>query len=110
VASGGGPLNSGPVLLRQSARYPVIVAALAGPDGSDLSLLVLSGQVNAAGEWSMVAVDRVSAVNGSLLGVDYRAVPSGYAGNGNFTGWVGQGHVRLLPSPQPYDGFIITAW
>lgn len=132
VASGGGTLSSGLLLLRQSARYPVIVAAAAGPDGSDLSLLVLSGRVNASGEWSRVAVEHVT-INGSLRGVDYRAATRGVGGRpdwtwlsadptgryllfsyqataGFVTGWIGQGTVHLLPVKQPYLGYLITAW
>lgn len=132
VASGGGTLSSGLLLLRQATGYPVIVAALAGPDGSDLTLLVLSGRVNASGEWSRVAVEYVS-INGSLLSVDYRVVPQGFGGkpdwtwlsadpsgryllfsyqaSGGFvTGWLGQGGIHLLPVKQPYVGYLITAW
>jgi hypothetical protein len=132
IASGGGKLSSGLLLLSQSARYPVIVAALAGPDGSRLSVLVLSGHLNASGEWSRVAVEHVT-IGGSLLGVDYRAAtrgvggkpdwtwlsadPSGryllfsYQAAGGFvTGWIGQGRVHLLPVKQPYLGYLISAW
>lgn len=44
LAAGGGSLSDGQPLLRQSARYPVIAQALGGPDGSDLTLAVLSGR------------------------------------------------------------------
>jgi hypothetical protein len=133
VASGGGTLSSGLLLLSQSSRYPVIVAAVAGPDGSDLSVLVLSGRVNASGEWSRVTVEHAAIGNGPVLGVDYGAATRGVGGKpdwtwlsadpsgryllfsyqatgGLVTGWIGQGRVHLLPVKQPYLGYLITAW
>jgi hypothetical protein len=132
----GGALDSGALLLTQSARYPVIAGAIAGPDGGDLTLLVLSGHLTASAvtaAWSRVAVEHVSAVSGSLLGVAYRssaldgegqpngvwvsADPSGryllfsYQGPGGFyTGWISQGRIHRLPIKQPYLGYVITAW
>jgi hypothetical protein len=73
VAAGGGALNQGSVLLTQSARYPVIAAAVAGPAPSELSVIVLSGRPGAGGTWSKIAVERVADGSGALLGVDYRA-------------------------------------
>jgi hypothetical protein len=110
-----------------------MVAAVAGPDGSDLSVLVLTGRVNASGEWSRVAVEHVAIGNGSVLGVDYSAATRGVGGRpdwtwlsadpggryllfsyqatrGFVTGWIGQGRVHLLPVKQPYLGYLITAW
>lgn len=133
AGTGGGALDRSALLLTQSARYPVISGAVAGPDPSELYLLVLSGQPGAAGSWSQVAVERVSAVNGSLLGVEYRAAihggegrpsevgisadPSGryllfsYLGDGGlYTGWIGPGKLHFLPIKQPYLGISITAW
>jgi hypothetical protein len=133
VASDGGTLSSGLLLLSQSARYPVIVAAVAGPDGSDLSVLVLSGRVNASGEWSRVTVEHAAIGNGPVLGVDYGAATRGVGGKpdwtwlsadpsgryllfsyqatgGLVTGWIGQGRVHLVPVKQPYSGYLITAW
>ncbi|HEV2253523.1 MAG TPA: hypothetical protein VGS06_10045 [Streptosporangiaceae bacterium] len=132
----GGPLNSGALLLTQSARYPVIAGAVAGPDGGDLTPLVLSGHLTVKADtaaWSRIAVEHVSVASGALLGVGYRsstqgndglpeddwisADPSGrylhfsYTGqNGIYTGWISQGRIHLLPIKQPYLGYVITAW
>lgn len=133
VAAGGGPLDSGHVLLSQSARFPVIVQALAGPDGSDLSVLVLYGHVNAAGVWPRVAVEHVSAVNGSLLGVDYHAITQPNGGEPDFTwlstdpsgryviynyaaplayvtGWIDRGGLNPLPIGATTVGPLVIAW
>jgi hypothetical protein len=133
VETGGGRLDRSALLLTQSARYPIIADAVAGPDPSELNLVVLSGQADADGSWSKVAVDRVSAVNGSLLGVGYHAAarggegqpdavgispdPSGryllfsYLGAGGlYTGWLGQGKLHFLPIKKPYLGMSISAW
>jgi hypothetical protein len=120
------------VLLAQSARYPVIASAVAGPGPAELTVLVLSGKPGSAGSWSEVAVERVSAVNGSLLGVMYRAAahggdgqpdsvgisadPSGryllfsYLGPGGFSiGWIGSGKLHFLPVKQPDSGMSLMA-
>ena len=125
VASGGGTLDSGSLLLKQSAEYPVIAAAIAGPDGSDITAVVLAGQVN--------SIEHISAVSGSLIGVDYRtsrphepegtqdyvsltADPSGRYllfyykdGSGFNIGWIGRGAFHLLPGGQN-PGPWIQAW
>ena len=44
-AAGGGRLGSGPVLLRQSARFPYIVQALISPDGRTITAVVLTGRM-----------------------------------------------------------------
>lgn len=44
-AAHGGRLDSGRVLLRQSARYPYIAQAQISPDGSTITAIVLSGRV-----------------------------------------------------------------
>jgi hypothetical protein len=73
-ASTGGSLNTGStLLLTQSRRYPVIETALAGPEPSELYLLVLSGTPGVGGAWSQLEVDRVSATSHRLLGVEYHA-------------------------------------
>jgi hypothetical protein len=133
VATGGGTLDRSALLLTQSARYPVIAAAIAGPVSAELSVVVLSGTPGSFGSWSKVAVDRVAAVSGSLLGVDYLAAahggegqpsrvgisadPSGryillsYSGQGGlYTGWLWQGKLHFLPVRQPYLGWSISAW
>jgi hypothetical protein len=73
VAAGGGALDRGTVLLTHSARYPVIVTAAAGSRASELTVLVLSGHMSSSGWFPKVAVERVSAVSGKLLGVEYRS-------------------------------------
>src|SRR5580693_5231447 len=71
VTAGGGALDSGALLLTQSARYPVIADAIAGPEAGQLNIVVLSGHASVEGTWSKVAVERVAAVSGALLGVEY---------------------------------------
>jgi hypothetical protein len=133
VGTGGGALDRSAVLLAQSARYPFIAAAVAGPAGAELNVVVLSGHTGPSGSWSKVAVERVSAVNGSLLGVVYRSAPQrgekqpigvdispdpsgrylllSYRGPGEiYTGWIEAGKLHFLPVRQPYLGFLITAW
>jgi hypothetical protein len=84
----------------------------------DVNLVVLSGKPRSYGSWSKVAVERVSAVNGSLLGVEYRAAAHGGEGQpssveispdpsgryllfsctglgGLYTGWLGQGKLSF---------------
>jgi hypothetical protein len=131
--AGGGTLGRSALLVSQSARYPLIVDAAAGPGPSQLTLLVLSGHPR-AGVWPVVSMDRVSAATGALLGVTYRtstdgtgagtptgghisADPGGrnllfsyYGRNGLYSGWVSQGKLSLLPVRQPYLPAAITAW
>ncbi|HME66135.1 MAG TPA: hypothetical protein VKG61_14700 [Streptosporangiaceae bacterium] len=138
VATGGGSLTRGRVLLRQSARFPLIAQAVGpgGSGGSDLTVAVLSGQV-ANGNWRVLTVEDVSAATGAVRGVDYRvsqaqgfggdpqqvwlaADPSGqhllvsYAVDGGFIiGWIGHGALHRLPITQPYlpnDSTLIIAW
>lgn len=138
ATTSGGRLDSGTLLLRQSARYPSIVQAIAGPGGTGITAVVLSGPVRVSGEfaaWHSLAIDRISA-SGSLLGVDYRPSsppgsvdpiltwdPSGrylilisYEGNRPYYAWMGQGTLHPLPSPGPsatgvysYNGSLL-AW
>ncbi len=125
AATRSGTLDHSVVLLAQSARYPVIASALAGPDPAELDVLVLQGTMSSSGSWSKAEVERVSAVNGELLGVAYRWVghgdeglgvginsdPSGryllftyYSGHASYyTGWIGGGRLHLLPIKQPYS-------
>jgi hypothetical protein len=126
----GGTLDRSAVLLTQSARYPVIVSVMAGPGPGELTAVVLSGQPEAGGAWSRVAVDRFST-SGALLGVAYQAAavgderqangvgisadPSGkhqifsYAGLAGrlYSGWIGSGRLHPLPVTQPYG---IMTW
>jgi len=122
VATGGGTLDHSVVLLSQSARYPVIASALAGPGPAELDVVVLYGTMSSSGSWSNAEVERVSAVNGALLGVAYRWVghgneglsvgissdPSGryvlfsyYSGKDSYyTGWIAGGKLHFLPIKQ----------
>jgi hypothetical protein len=139
VATGGGSLTRGHVVLRQSARFPHIAQALGGPGGlggSDLTVAVVSGQV-ANGNWRVLTVEDVSAATGAVLHVDYRlslprgqdrlpqqvwltADPSGqhllisFGVDGGFTiGWIGYGALHRLPITQPYlpnNATLIIAW
>jgi hypothetical protein len=124
------------VVLRQSARFPLIAQALGGPGGSDLIVTVLSDRL-ANGNWRALTVEDVSAATGAVHHVDYglsvprgqsrlpqqvwlAADPSGqhllisYAGDGGFIiGWIGQGALHRLPILQPYlpgNATLIIAW
>jgi hypothetical protein len=132
TAAGGGPLTRGRLLLRQSARYPLIVQALAGPHGEDLSLAVLSGAPGRFGQRPDLTVEEASA-SGSTRSVEYRvsraesprqvgltADPSGqhllvsYAVDGGFLiGQIEAGALHLLPITQPYlpnNATLVIAW
>jgi hypothetical protein len=136
VATGGGSLTRGRLLLRQSVRLPHIAQALGGPGGPDLTVAVVSGQL-ADGNWRVLTVEDVSAATGAVLHVDYRlslprgqerlpqqvwltADPSGqhllisYGVDGGFTiGWIGYGALHRLPITQPYlpnNATLIIAW
>ena len=135
IATGGGSLTRGRLLLRQSARFPLIAQAF-GPGGSDLTVAVLSGQVD-NGNWRVLTVEDVSAATGTVRHVDYglslgrgqgrspqqvwlTADPSGqyllisYAVRGGFTiGWIGHGALHRLPIRQPYlpsNAPLTIAW
>ena len=135
VETGGGALDRSAVLLTQSARYPVIAGAIAGPGPSELTVVVLSGQAGSFGSWSKVAVERVSGVTGSLLGVEYSSdtlggrgqQPDGVAINSDpsgryllfsyrdksgfpYTGWLDHGKLRFLPLKHPNPRLPISAW
>jgi Tol biopolymer transport system component len=86
VSTGGGTLDRGAPLLTPSARYPVISGAVAGPDGSDLVVLVLSGHLSGQ-QWSQFAVEHVSADGGSVLGVYFHASAQDGAGQPG-TSWI----------------------
>ena len=72
AGTGGGTLTSGRLLLRQSARFPVIAQALADPEGPRITALVLSGAVTRYGVWQRLAIDQISAATGFLLSQPYR--------------------------------------
>jgi hypothetical protein len=134
-ASTGGSLKTGSTLmLTQSRRYPVIETALAGPEPSELYLLVLSGTPGADGTWSQLEVDRVSATSHRPLGAEYNAATqqSGegqvngvmlgtdpgdqhlllnyFTRQGFATGWIGRGALHVLPGAQSYQDAPMTAW
>ncbi len=76
-AAGGGRLDSGPVLLRQSARYPYIAQAEISPDGTTITAVVLSGRrYSAHGFADMTPEDlsviQVSRSSGQPLRVLYQ--------------------------------------
>lgn len=128
VGTRGGTLDHGSTLrLSQSARYPVIADAVAGP-GGELILAVLSGPADAA----TLTVERVGAA-GKRLGVLYRSRAHGTEGrpdsvtltpsaagtylliayngpNGPVTGWIDHGKLRFLPNKHPKPGLLITGW
>ena len=128
VGTRGGTLDHGSTLrLSQSARYPVIADAVAGPGGG-LILAVLSGPADAA----TLTVERVGAA-GKRLGVLYRSRAYGTEGrpdsvtltpsatgtylliayngpNGPVTGWIDHGKLRFLPNKHPEPGLLITGW
>ena len=76
-AAGGGRLDSGPVLLRQSARYPYISQAQITPDGTTITAVVLTGRMSSAhGVSDLVPPDlsviQVSRATGQRLRVLYQ--------------------------------------
>ena len=93
-ASGGGPLSSGRVLFRQSARYPYIAQALISPDGSTITAVVQTGPVVVPNSPLMgsvpgvVSVDQISVATGRLQRVLYRRDYGITAGN-LILEWVG---------------------
>jgi hypothetical protein len=128
VGTRGGTLHHGSTLrLSDSARYPVIADAVAGPGGG-LILAVLSGPPDAA----TLTVERVDAT-GKRLGVLYRSTAYGTVGlpasvtltpdsaghyllltynspHGLVSGWIDHGKLRFLPAKHPVRGLLITAW
>ena len=76
-AASGGRLDSGRLLLAQSARLPYIAQALISPDGSTIAAIMLRGQVK--GSHSVggafprnLSVEQISAATGAPLRVLYR--------------------------------------
>jgi hypothetical protein len=128
VGTRGGTLDHGSTLrLSQSARYPVIADAVAGPGGG-LVLAVLSGPADAA----TLTVERVDAA-GKQVSVLYRSTAYGTVGlpasvtltpdsaghyllltynspHGLVSGWIDHGKLRFLPNKHPKPGLLITAW
>jgi hypothetical protein len=127
-AAGGGKLDDGRLLLRQSASYPYIAQAVMSPDGSTMTELVLSGKaINGFPE--NLSVEQVSAATGKLLGVLYQRhgytsagkdIPDpmlllpdgtgqnwlldvGFGGSTGFNGWISQ---RKLVPLKPANGAL----
>jgi hypothetical protein len=74
-AAGGGRLDSGRLLLRQSARYPYIASAAISPDGTTITALVLHGPVRASSPGTVpdhLSVVQISAATGRRLRVLYQ--------------------------------------
>ena len=128
VGTRGGTLDHGSTLrFSQSARYPVIADAVAGPGGG-LVLAVLSGPADAA----TLTVERVDAA-GKQVSVLYRSTAYGTVGlpasvtltpdsaghyllltyhspHGLVSGWIDHGKLRFLPARHPDSRLPITAW
>jgi hypothetical protein len=139
VGTGGGALSRSALLLTESNSYPFIADAVAGPTAGELNVALVfgavgeSGWVGAAGPPPTIVVERVSAVTGALISVEYRSAPFGqgrqpnyvtisrdpsgryllltYGGPAGFsTGWIHDSKLRFLPIAQPYVGYPISAW
>jgi hypothetical protein len=77
LASGGGRVSGGRLLLRQSAVFPYIAQALISPDGSTITALVLKGATIGSKQISGtypedMSVVQISAATGRQLSVRYR--------------------------------------
>jgi hypothetical protein len=76
-SAGGGQLDQGRLLLRESARYPFIVQAVISPDGSVVTAIVLKGSVVGTSQISgsvpdNLSVVQISTATGRRLGVLFR--------------------------------------
>jgi hypothetical protein len=77
LASGGGRVSGGRLLLRQSALFPYIAQALISPDGSTITALVLKGGIVGSKQLGGIypenmSVEQISAATGRKLSVLYR--------------------------------------
>ena len=75
TASPGGRLDSGRVLLRQSARYPYIASALISPDGQTITALVMHGSLEHQAPGTVprqLSVVQISAATGRQVRVLYQ--------------------------------------
>ena len=73
--AGGGRLDSGHLLLRQSARYPYIASAAISPGGTTITALVLHGPVRVSSPGTVpdhLSVVQISAATGRQLRVLYQ--------------------------------------
>jgi hypothetical protein len=137
MAAGGGRLDSGRVLLRQSARYPYIASAAISPDGATITALVLHGPARVTISGAIpdhLSVVQISATTGQQLRVLYQrptgptldwylspdasarhwlldgVVADGPPGQSEpgFNGWIGNGQLHRL---QPAGGYLAgEAW
>jgi hypothetical protein len=117
AGSSGGRLDSGPVLLTQSGRFPYLAQALISGDGSELIAAVMSGPQDPNDMLpSDLSVVTVSVDTGRQTGVLFRkkvgeavtmtADESGQylliaAGGGGSHGWLHDGVFHPVP---PYNG------
>ena len=121
-ASGGGRVDGGTLLLRQSARLPYIAQAVVAQDGRTLLAILLSG-----GSYlypKELTVARISVATGLESGVLFRG-PTGLPadasistdGSGRYVllavdygyhGWIYRGRLHVLP-PTNGDG-VPMAW
>jgi hypothetical protein len=130
ATTGGGRLSDGRLLLRQSARYPVIAQAIAGPGGTGLTAVVLTGPTDRADRWHDLEIDLISA-EGSLERTEYRGSHPQMAftpgttmldwdpsdtyviftdGNQPLFAWVGDGTLHRLPFPSPPQAKVGFWW
>jgi hypothetical protein len=125
-AAAGGALNAGPVLLRQSARYPLLAQALIDPDGTDLSALVQDrGGLQVV--TISVATGRITSVldpsvagSPTLVQLHLAADSTGnylllsQGGSGPAHGWIQAGKLRglapFLPGTDAVNGWMQLAW
>jgi hypothetical protein len=122
LASGGGSLSQGKVLLKQSARYPFIVQAQLDPGGTSITIEVLRGPfVGPARQPSINQVIQVSLAAGgrsrllyhgpigNSVGVSLSSDASGrfWLLSSGWAGWLDHGKLHLL---EPRDGAIMDAW
>jgi len=121
-ARGGGRVDGGSLLLRQSARYPYVALAVITQDGRALIALLLSGGTYLYPKELTVA--RISVATGLELGVLFHSPAGGVVdsslsldGSGQYVllgvdyghhGWIYRGHFHVLP-PTNGDG-VPAAW
>jgi hypothetical protein len=80
-AAGGGRLGSGPVLLRQSARFPYIAQALISPDGRTITAVVLTGRMTTSGNETDLIPPNLSVIQLSRATGQLHVLYQRYLGN-----------------------------
>lgn len=116
VSSGGGPLTSGRVLLRSSARIPYIAAALIDPDGTALTALAGRGTTSLQVVTIDIATGRIRAVlfqlpAGDAISNQFTQLHLALDSSGRFVlvagdgvhGWLSSGRLQNLP-PASWKG------